>query len=328
MKERGLAQIAKLDWTYAGLFSIMAMMEYMWADWDAALENIKTADNLCKAESNVLVKYVVLFGYSMVLQGRGDLAGSVEKLNELDDLLRKHKVSPQQKSTYIAWKGYILIELKQIERAYEFLKENGLSLDKEISYTDEHSYMPYANLLLTEFKVDEAENLLSKLLKLAQAENRIERLHELKIFYAILYKINGNRAEAVKCIIESMEYAATNDIVMYFILYLDRIDDLLKESYEVRAKHNTKIPGEFIKKLKLAIEKKRKRKKTHMGMELSDREVDTLKLIGEELSNQEIADKLFISLNTVKTHLKNINLKLEVDSRTKAVAKAKEMGLI
>ena len=41
---------------------------------------------------------------------------------------------------------------------------------------------------------------------------------------------------------------------------------------------------------------------------LSTRELDTLKLIAENLSNQEIADKLFVSPNTVKTHLKNINL--------------------
>ena len=48
-------------------------------------------------------------------------------------------------------------------------------------------------------------------------------------------------------------------------------------------------------------------------------ELDALKLIAEDMSNQEIADKLFISLNTVKTHAKNIFLKLEVNSREQAV---------
>ncbi len=328
MKERGYSQIAKMDWTYAGLFSNMAMMQYMWADLDGALENIETAYHLCKAESNVLVKYVVHFGYSMVLQGRGDMDGSVEQLNEIDDLLREHRISPQQKSTYIAWKGYILICLKQYDRAYGFLKENGLSLEKELSYTDEHGYMAYAHLLLTELKIGEAEILLSKLLKLAIAGKRIERLHELKIFYAILHKINGNRREAVKCIIESMEYAAPNDILMYFILYLDRIDDLLNDVYKTLAISNNKIPNGFIDKLKLAIEKRERWIKNRQELELSARERELLQLITEDLSNQEIADKLFISLNTVKTHLKNIYLKLEVENRSKASAKIKELGLV
>ena len=61
---------------------------------------------------------------------------------------------------------------------------------------------------------------------------------------------------------------------------------------------------------------------------LSARELDALKLIAEDLTNQEIADKLFISLQTVKTHVKNILLKLDVDSRIRAVTKAKELGII
>jgi len=328
MNQRGYSQIAKMDWTYAGLFANMAMMESMWADWDGAMENIKTAYNLCKTEPNILVKYVVLFGYSMVLHGLCDTAGSLEKLNELDDLLREHKITPQQKSTYIAWKGYVLINLQQYDDAFELLRENDLSLEKEISYTNEHGYMAYANLLLTELKIKEAEILLSKLLELAQAGNRIERIHELKIFYASFYKIIGNRKEAIKCLIESMEYAAPNDILMYYILYLDKIDDLLDETYKILATTNTNIPKKFIVKLKLAIEKNEKTKIIHQEAKLSARELDTLFLIAEKLTNQEIAEKLFVSINTVKTHVKNILLKLEVDSRSQAVVKAKELGII
>jgi LuxR family maltose regulon positive regulatory protein len=61
---------------------------------------------------------------------------------------------------------------------------------------------------------------------------------------------------------------------------------------------------------------------------ISDRELEVLHLIAAGLSNREIAEKLFISLNTVKTHTKNINSKLDVNSRIKAVARAKELGLI
>jgi len=53
-----------------------------------------------------------------------------------------------------------------------------------------------------------------------------------------------------------------------------------------------------------------------------------VKFIAQGYSNQEIADKLFISLNTVKTHSSNLFLKLEVKRRTQAIQKAKEMALI
>jgi LuxR family maltose regulon positive regulatory protein len=61
---------------------------------------------------------------------------------------------------------------------------------------------------------------------------------------------------------------------------------------------------------------------------ISDRELEVLNLIAAGLSNREIADKLFISINTVKTHTKSINNKLDVNSRTRAVARAKELGLL
>ncbi len=61
---------------------------------------------------------------------------------------------------------------------------------------------------------------------------------------------------------------------------------------------------------------------------LSKREFEVLQLIAEGLSNQEIADKIFVSLPTVKTHLSKIFEKMDVKRRTQAVEKAKRLGLI
>ena len=61
---------------------------------------------------------------------------------------------------------------------------------------------------------------------------------------------------------------------------------------------------------------------------ISKREHEVLELMAHGHSNQEIADKLFVSVNTVKTHLSNLFLKLEVSRRTQAIQKAKEMRLI
>lgn len=61
---------------------------------------------------------------------------------------------------------------------------------------------------------------------------------------------------------------------------------------------------------------------------LSDRELDVLRLLCTDLSGPEIAEELMISLNTVKTHLKNIYSKLDVHGRYEAVERAKQLGLL
>lgn len=61
---------------------------------------------------------------------------------------------------------------------------------------------------------------------------------------------------------------------------------------------------------------------------ISKRELEVLESISQGLSNQQIADKLFVSLNTIKTHSSNLFLKLEVSRRTQAVQRAKELRLI
>jgi ATP/maltotriose-dependent transcriptional regulator MalT len=61
---------------------------------------------------------------------------------------------------------------------------------------------------------------------------------------------------------------------------------------------------------------------------LSKRELEVLQLMAEGLSNQEIASRLFVSLNTIKTHSSNLFGKLDVKRRTQAIEKAKRTGLI
>jgi ATP/maltotriose-dependent transcriptional regulator MalT len=61
---------------------------------------------------------------------------------------------------------------------------------------------------------------------------------------------------------------------------------------------------------------------------ISKREHEVLELMAKGLTNQEIADKLFVSLNTVKTHTANLFIKLDAKRRTQAIQRAKELQLI
>ena len=61
---------------------------------------------------------------------------------------------------------------------------------------------------------------------------------------------------------------------------------------------------------------------------LSPRELEVLHLMAQGLSNQEISERLFLALSTVKGHNRNIFGKLQVQRRTEAVARARELGLL
>ena len=61
---------------------------------------------------------------------------------------------------------------------------------------------------------------------------------------------------------------------------------------------------------------------------LSERELEVLKLLAKGLSNRQISERLFLALSTVKGHNRTLFGKLQVQSRTKAIARARELGLL
>jgi two-component system, NarL family, response regulator LiaR len=79
----------------------------------------------------------------------------------------------------------------------------------------------------------------------------------------------------------------------------------------------TKSAGDFIPDEKLLL-----------AHGISKREWEVLRLMSEGLSNQEIASRLFLSLNTIKTHSSKLFEKLDAKRRTQAIEKAKRMGLL
>ena len=66
----------------------------------------------------------------------------------------------------------------------------------------------------------------------------------------------------------------------------------------------------------------------HVGEPLSEREREVLRLIAQGRSNREISERLFLALSTIKGHNRLLFGKLQVQSRTEAVARARELGLL
>jgi LuxR family maltose regulon positive regulatory protein len=328
MNRRGYSQIAKLEWTFAGLFSLMSVIQCTWTDFEKALENAKIGFESSKNVKNIYQKIATLFAYSFVLYAIDDKKGSADKCAEIEGVLKQNKLSPFLITMYVGWKIHLLVDSEKLDEANQFAEENGLGLHKKISYHNEHSYIHYTRLMLANYRLNDAELILSQLYPLATAGKRVETLVQLKIISAIICEKQNKHGDAVTYMVEAMELAADENLLIYFLFDIHTTMDLLKDVFKIHATKNTQIPKKFIDKLKVAIEKKEKMKKVQAEGELSKRELETLKLMAENLTNLEIADKMFISLNTVKTHVKNILLKLEAENRANAVVRAKEQQII
>ncbi len=328
MNRRGFSGVAKVEWTFSGLFSMMAVIQCIWANFDEALENAKTAYKLCENARDIRYRIMALLAYSYALHAVEDKEGAFDKICELENVLERYKIAPFLASTYIGWKIYLLIERQEIDKATDFAKDVGLGQQLKLNFETLYSYIHFARLLLQQNENTMADELMSEIYSVAKKSNGIERQIDLKLVYILMYLRRNEHEKAVSEYINALEMAADDNLIIHFLFDLDQMGVLLNDVYRRHAAGRTSIPDSFMQKFRQAVETKKKRSKIHLELELSIRELDTLKLIAQDLSNQEIADRLFISINTVKTHLKNIFLKLETDSRSGAVAKAKKMGLL
>lgn len=327
IKKKGYGQIAKAEWTYAALYLIMSITETMWADTEKAFDHIKTAYQLSRDVKDIFMRVMILMMYSTLLRMTGDKEAE-KRMTELDEIMKQNEIPPFLVSMYITWKTHYLLEQNQIEEASHLFLEYGIGSDKEKTHLYEMCYVSFIQLLLAQGKLEEAGGLISELFAVVSEGQRIERMIELKLISVDFCKKKGDHKNAVINLMDAMEIASEENLLSFFVYNYVDIDDLFEEVFKIQATSKTSIPNKFILNIKSALEKRNNSRKNNSDALLSARELDTLKLIARDLSNQEIANKLFISLNTVKTHLQNIYLKLEVDNRTKAVTKAKELGIV
>jgi LuxR family maltose regulon positive regulatory protein len=274
-------------------------------------------------------------GYSIILLAEAySLAGQVDeslsKIDELEELLLSKSaqwisvLAIVIKCKLFIWKG-------ELEKAEALLQKKHRS---DINYTFEKYFYTISKgrLLVAQGKYHDAIDLLNKFSEEVEADGALELVIVADLLKAKAHFVWNNKEDAKAALISALLKAQNENPIRPFVCEGEEIEALINE---IRVEKKTKstvlldsVSDEFLNIILATFEKDKQRKSVAKQSLLSTREMETLEMLAKDLSNQEIADKLFISLNTVKTRLKNINLKLEVDNRRKAVTKAKEMGLI
>jgi len=328
IQDGGYTEMVKNEWSYSGLFSTMGYIQFRWNRLDEALQNSKTAYELCRKGDDVILHLFTALIYGWVLLLKGYRIKSDEIISELETMTKVKNVPPYLVDMFLTWKIDEYIRQEKYDSAYRIIESLDLSTDMDIDFFNELVNISFARYLISQYRLDEAKKILSQVHPLAESGGRIERLIEIKTLYAILYNYTDEHENALVYLSESIKLAKEENLLMFFIIEGKEILELLRELYKQQSTAQEKTTTKFLKEIILTIEKRESRSNDPSIEILSKREIEVLKLIADKHTNQQIADSLFISLNTVKTHVKNIHLKLDVYDRTAAVAKVREMGII
>jgi LuxR family maltose regulon positive regulatory protein len=225
-----------------------------------------------------------------------------------------------------AVRARIRIMLGQLDDAERWARDSGIAVAGELTYLREFEHVTLARLLLARRSaIDEASDLLARLVEAAATGGRNGSVIEISVLQAVALDASGNPAAALVPLKRALELAEPEGHVRVFAGEGDAMAALLKAAVK------RGIAPAHARRLLAAIgtpEPRAAPDHPELLEPLSEREVDVLRLLRSDLSGPDMARELAVSLNTVRTHTKNIYEKLGVNSRRAAVRRAEELNLL
>jgi len=229
-------------------------------------------------------------------------------------------------------KARIWLDRGEKRDVLRWIDERGLNPQNDIPYRREMEYSVLARYLITQKRYDEAASILDRMIKNAERNTRISDAIRWRMIQVLNFFAQDEKSKAREELKKVLYIAEPGRFVRSIIAEGQPIAELLKtivEEEKVSAKKPPSgIPLPYLKRLILAFKELSLQDPESEDDLLSDRELEVLRLIAAGCTNSEIAEKLYISLNTVRSHTKSINSKLDAHNRMQAVARAKERRLL
>lgn len=227
-----------------------------------------------------------------------------------------------------ALKARIYLKQGRPDKARAWAAERGLSLADQVSYLHEFEHLTLARLEIANPLVNA---LLVRLLQAAEVQKRLGSELDILLVQALAHEAQGNRPQALAALKRALSLAEPEGYVRIFVDEGEPMRLLIEQQ-----SHNQDHPlSGYADKLLAAFTQPVAapksaivHQKSDMIEPLSERELEVLKLLRSELSGPEIARELMVSLNTMRTHTKNIYSKLGVNNRRMAIRRAEELSLL
>jgi LuxR family maltose regulon positive regulatory protein len=264
-----------------------------------------------------------------IREAHAELDGAVELLDEAERVFTSD-FSPDVRPI-AAMRARIWIQQGKLDAARAWAHDHGLSTRGDLSYVREYEHLTLARLLVAEYMSErqepsgrEAMQLLERLLYAAQEGGRTANVIEVLVQQALAHQASGNSNAALASLERALTLAEPEGYVRIFVGEGEPIFALL----EAVAKRGT--ASRYARQLLNAVDSGADMTQVKQPLvdPLSERELEVLRLLRTDLDGPEIARKLIVSLNTMRSHTKNIYSKLGVNNRRAAVRRAEELDLL
>jgi LuxR family maltose regulon positive regulatory protein len=297
-------------------------------DLQAATHNLLRSQELGEHIGLPQNRYRWRVAMARIRQAEGDLSGALDLLNEAERLYVGDyfpNVRPVP-----ALRARVLVAQGELAAALGWGRERGLSVEDDLSYLHEFEHITLARVLLARYAADRAERsiqevtrLLERLLRAAEAGQRTGSVIEILVVQALAHQAREDVPAALASLQRAVTLAEPEGYVRIFADEGPPMTSLL------RAVSKQGTAPNYVRRLLAAINKAEDSTPANNGLiePLSARELDVLRLLGTDLGGPEIARNLIVSLNTVRTHTRNVYAKLGVNNRRAAVRRAKELDL-
>jgi LuxR family transcriptional regulator, maltose regulon positive regulatory protein len=265
------------------------------------------------------------------LIAKGDLLAADTTAREAEQLTQLSELPLWVGSGISALKALICIRSGKLEEAEEFLKKRGIWTDRKIRYSYQREYLSLTALLIAKGDFTGAGAQLDSITAWAEATKQYRTLICAWTLHSIAFAAQKEMQKALQSLSVAMELAEPEGYLLTILELGEGIAPLL---YEAGQKG---IHPEYASRLLVGykgsqpnplIKPEVQKHQPDILTPLRAREIEVLKLAADGQTNKEIANKLHLSVRTVKFHMTGIFTKLGVDSRLKAVAKAKLLGII